>query len=140
MTCSNHTPGKFVDFTEDEIKAYLEELKKLILNNQYIISRREENDAFAYEYRIDSAKEREILLNLQYSDFCYAASNYNTKPEFANEILYVFCIKYELDHWGTSEVVEVYIKTNLTQTRTGNDFIIVISLHKLNNPIKYLFR
>lgn len=90
MTCSNQESGKYVDFTEDQIKEYLEQLKKLILGGQYIIYRRDEND--------------------------------------------------ELDHWGNSEVVEIYIKTNLTQTRTGNDYMIVISFHKLNNPIKYLFR
>lgn len=138
MNCSNQELGKYVDFTEDQIKEYLEQLKKLILSGQYIISRREENDAFAYEYRVDTAKEKEILLNLQYSDFCYAADNY--KPEYAHERLYVFCKEYELDHWGNSEVVKIYIKTNLTQTRTCNDCVIVISFHKLNNPIKYLFR
>ena len=138
MGGNNTETGKFTDFTIDDIKDYLGELKKLILVNQYTISRREENDAFAYKYRINTIKEKEILLNLQYTDFCYAAANY--KPEFAHEKLYVFCKEYELDHWGTSDVVEIYIKTNLTQSRSGSDFIIVISFHKLNNPIKYLFR
>jgi len=138
LSGNNQETGKFIDFTIDDIKDYLAELKKLILSNRYIISKREENDAFAYEYRINTDKEKEILLNLQYTDFCYAAANY--KPEYAHEKLYVFCKEYELDHWGTSEVVEIYIKTNFTQTRSGRDFMIVISFHKLNNPIKYLFR
>jgi len=132
------TSGKYLDYSIEEIKEYLEELKRLISNNQYTISRRDENDAFAFEYRIDSAKGIEILLNLQYCDFCYAATNY--KPEYAHERLFVFCKEYELDHWGNYEMVEIYIKTNLTQMKNGNDYIIVISFHKLNNPIKYLFR
>lgn len=140
LAYSNQTPGKLVNFTKDDIKDYLEELKKLIMDNQYIISKRDENIAFAYEYRIDTAKEKEILLNLKHSDFCYAAVNYNTKPEFAHEKLYVFCKEYELDHWGNPEIIDIYIKANLTQTRKGNDFMIIVSFHKLNNPIKYLFR
>ena len=45
--------------TIDDIKDYLAELKKLILSDQYIISKREENDAFVYEYRIDTGEEKE---------------------------------------------------------------------------------
>lgn len=138
MTCNNNDPGKYFDFTEDNIKQYLDLIKKLILCGQYIISKRDENDAFVFEYRIDTAKEKEILLNLHYKDFCYAAANY--KPEYAHERLYVFCKEYELDHWGNSEEVLIYIKTNITQSRSGNDYMIIISFHKLNNPIKYLFR
>jgi len=138
LTRNNNESGKYVDFTEDNIKQYLDQIKKLMLCGQYIISKRDENEAFMFEYRIDTAKEKEILLNLNYRDFCYAAANY--KPEYAHERLYVFCKEYELDHWGNSEEVLIYIKTNITQSKSGNDYMIIISFHKLNNPIKYLFR
>ena len=137
MSENNLENGKLTNFSIDDIKNYLAELKKLILNDRYYISPRDENDAFIYEYRVDSDKEKEILLNLQYTDFCYAAPNY--KKEFAHEILYIFCKEYELDHWGSFEKVCIYIKTNLTQTRNGSDTMIIISFHRLNKPIKHLF-
>lgn len=138
MSGNNQQTGKFTNFTIDEIKDYLAELKKLILDGQYIISPREENDAFGFEYRIDTAKEKEVLLNLQYTDFCYVVAN--RKPGYEHERLYVFCKEYELDHWGSLELAEIYIKTNLTQTRSGTDFMVVISFHKRNKLLKYLFR
>lgn len=137
MDSNSQESGKYTKFEKREIRDYLDELKKLVQSNRYTISRREENDDFAYQYRIDSNKAKEILLNLHYNDFCYAVAN--VKPAYAHERLYVFCKKYELDNWGNLEIVEIYIKTNITLTRSGNDFIIVISFHKLNQPIKYLF-
>lgn len=130
--------GKYTYFSQDEIKDYLDEIKKLILSDRYFISVRDENDAFIDKYRIDTDKEKEILLNLQYIDFCYAVDN--KKPEYSYEKLYVFCKEYELDNWGDLELANIYIKTNLTQTKSGSDLIIVISFHELNKPITYLFR
>lgn len=138
MDCNSQESGKCTDFTQNDIKDYLDQLKKLILSNRYTVSNRVENNDFAYEYRIDTDKEKEILLNLHYSDFCYTAAN--KKLEYAHERLYVFCKEYELDNWGTLEMVEIYIKTNLTQTRSRNDIVVVISFHRLKKPIKYLFR
>lgn len=131
------TSGKIIDFSIDDIQAYLEEIKKLILNNKYSVSLRSENDAFMSKYRINTAKIKEIMLNLQYRDFCYAAAN--RKPEFAYEQLYIFCKEYELDDWGDFETIKIYVKTNLTQLRNGNDFVIIISFHELEKPIRYLF-
>jgi hypothetical protein len=137
LDCNSKELGKYTDFIQDEIREYLKELKKLVLGNQYIISKRDENDAFIYDYRIDSNKEKEILLNLKYMDFCYAAAN--IKPGYEHERLYIFCKEYELDNWGDLETVEIYIKTNMNKTRSGIGFIAVISFHKLNKPISYLF-
>lgn len=134
----NHNPGKITDFSADDIKDYLEEVKNLISKNKYSLSPREENDEFTYKYRLKSAKIKEIMLNLQHLDFCYVAVN--RKPAFAHERLYVFCKEYELDHWGEFETIKIYIKTNLTQLRNGDDFVIMISFHELKQPIKYLFR
>jgi len=137
LDCKSQESGKYTNYTESEIKEYLEELKKLIQRGQYSVSPREENDSFAANYRIDTEKEKEILLNLNYKDFCYAVAN--RKPEYSYERLYVFCKEYELDNWGSIELVNIYIKTNLMQTRSGKDFVVVISFHKLNKPIKHLF-
>jgi len=133
----NHNPGKIIDFSADDIKEYLDEVKNLISKNKYHLSVRDENENFTDEYRLNGAKIKEIILNLHYKDFCYAAVN--RKPEFAHERLYVFCKEYELDHWGEFENVLIYIKTNLTQLKNGEDFMILISFHELKQPISYLF-
>lgn len=132
---------KLLDFTPKDIKAYLKDLKNLILENKYTISRnanREENKKFVEDYKIDSRKEKEILMNLEYDDFCYAVNNKN--PKFAFEVLYIFNKEYELDRWGELVSVDIYIKTNKTQTRTGEDIMIIVSFHERNMPIKYLFK
>lgn len=132
---------KLLDFTPENIKAYLKELKNLVLENKYTISgnaNREENKKFVEDYKIDSRKEKEILMNLEYDDFCYAVNNKN--PKFAFEVLYIFNKEYELDRWGELVSVDIYIKTNKTQTRTGEDIMIIVSFHERNMPIKYLFK
>jgi len=132
------TTGKLIDFSIDDIQAYLEEIKKLILMDKYSVSLRAENDDFMSKYRINTAKIKELMLNLQYRDFCYAAPN--RKPEFSYEQLYIFCKEYELDNWGDFETIKIYVKTNLTQLRNGDDFVIIISFHELEKPIRYLFK
>ncbi|MCD4714063.1 MAG: hypothetical protein K8R73_12330 [Clostridiales bacterium] len=132
---------KLLDFTPDDIKAYLKKLKKLVLDNKYTISRnsnREENIKFMEDFRIDSKKEKEILMNLEFDDFCYAVTNKN--PKFSHEILYIFNKEHELDRWGELISVDIYIKTNKTQTLSGEDIIIIVSFHERNKPIKYLFK
>jgi len=141
LNSSNSEPQKHINFTPEQIKAYLSTFKKLILEDKYTIAKNEnrnENTESMENYKIDTKKEKEILLSLEFDDFCYAVDN--KKPKFAHEQLFVFCKTRDLDNWGELETVEIYIKTNLTQTRRGDDFIIVISFHKLNNPIRFLFK
>mgnify|MGYP001451722670 CR=1 FL=1 len=132
---------KYTDFTPEAIKCYLTKFRRAILDDKYIISKnknRQENIDFIEDYKIDTKKEKEILLDIQYDDFCYAVDNDN--EEFAHEILYIFCKCQELDFWGTLEIVDIYIKINMTQTRRGDDYVIIVSFHKRNKPIKYLFK
>jgi hypothetical protein len=141
LSSANIEPQKHIDFTEKQIKDYLVEFKKVVLSGKYTISindHRTENKAFTEDYNIDSNKEKEILLSLEYLDFCYVVDN--IKPEYAHEKLYVFCVSRELANFGQLETVEIYIKTNLMKTRKGNDFVVVISFHKLNKKISYLFK
>lgn len=141
MSTGKRETRKYVVFTPEEIKKYLDDLRRLVLDGMYVISKnenRQENNDFIEEYKIDSKKEKEILLSLQFDDFCYAVDN--EKEEFAHERLYIFCKEYELDNWGSLESVEIYIKTNITKTRRGEEYMIVVSFHKRNKPITYLFK
>lgn len=133
--------GKHTNLTPEDIKTYLRKFRKLIIDGKYTISQnnnRKENIDFIEDYKIDSKKEKEILLDIQYDDFCYAASKTNKGLE--HEILYIFCKCQELDYWGTLENIDIYIKINVVETRKWDDFAIVVSFHKRNKPIKYLFK
>ena len=141
MSSKKQNPQKFINFTPDEIKEYLDKFKKCVLEGRYSISQnenRQENIYFIEDYKIDTKKEHEILLGLQFDDFCYAVENDNI--DFAHEVLYIFCKQHELDFWGTLETVDVYIKVNMIETRRGDLFSVVVSFHKRNFEVTYLFR
>ena len=132
---------KYTNLTPDEIKSYLAKFRKSILDDKYAIAQNEnrrENIDFIEDYKIDTKKEKEILLGIQYDDFCYAVDNDN--EEFSHEVLYIFCKRQELDYWGTLENVDIYIKINMTQIKNGDDFVFIVSFHKRNKSIKYLFK
>jgi len=141
LSSNNQNLEKLTEFNVEEIKEYLVEFKKCILEGKYSISlnpNRQENIDFIEDYHINTKKEREILLGLQFDDFCYAVQNDN--PDYAHEVLFVFCKQHELDSWGALEIVDIYIKVNMTETKSGNIMSFVISFHKRNFEIKYLFR
>lgn len=132
---------KYTNFSKKEINEYLGTFKMLISDGCFSIAlnkNRQENIEFMEDYNINSEKAKEILLSLDVLDFCYAVDN--EKEEFAHEILYVFCKEFDLDNRGDIETVEIYIKSNITKTRGGKDTLIVISFHKKNKEITYLFR
>ena len=78
------------------------------------------------------------MLGLQFDDFCFAVENDNI--DYSHEILYIFCIQHELDFWGTLHTVEIYIKVNMLETRGGELFSVIVSFHKRNYKITYLFK
>lgn len=132
---------KYTDLTPYDIKAYLSKFRRFILDGKYSIAQnenRQENVDFIEDYKTDTRKEKAILLGIQYDDFCYAVDNNN--EEFCHEVLYIFCKCQELDYWGTLESVDIYIKINMTQMRNGDDFVFIVSFHKRNKPIEYLFK
>lgn len=132
---------KTLNFTPDQIKEYFDKFRKCILEARYSISRNnnwQENIDFIEDYKINTKKEQEVLIGLQFDDFFYAVENDN--PDFPDEVLYIFREQHELDSWGTLETVEIYIKVNMIKTRSGDLFSVVVSFHKRNYKIKYLFR
>jgi hypothetical protein len=140
LSQSNRTTQKYTNFTSKEIDEYLEKIKKCVRENKYSISlngNRNENKEFIEDYRIDTKKEKEILLSLTHKNFCYAVDN--TNPKYPNEKLYVFSTRCQLENWGLIESVNIYIKTNKLRVKSGEDIVIVISMHKLKRAIKFLF-
>ena len=129
------------DYTEEDITKILETIKECIRNNNYTIAmneNRQENINFINEYNIRSDRQKSILLQLQTDDFCYTLRN--TKIGYEYEVLYVFVPQVNLfDADGIEATVDIYIKINIIDMPRGNR-VAVISFHKPNKSIDYLFR
>ena len=138
LVSNKHEPQKHVDFTEKEIKEYIQALKLYIKSSKYSISiNRKKNMDFIEDYKIDTQKEKEILLSLTYKDFCYAVDN--KKEKYFHETLYVFCKRRKLGYWGSLRTVDIYLKTNIVETSKGEQLYIV-SFHEKEKKLQYLFR
>lgn len=129
------------NYTKEEIDIVLDKIKNCIFRNNYTISlneNRKENIDFINEYNISSDKQKSILLQIKTDDFCHALQN--TKPGYEYEVLYVFVPKvllFNVD--GIEEIVDVYTKFNIIDM-PNKSRTVVISFHKRNKPIDYLFR
>lgn len=129
------------NYTSEQIDAILDKIKDCVVNNKYTIAlneNRQENVDFINEYNIRSDKQKSILLQLRTEDFCHTLQN--TKIGFEYEVLYVFVPQVQLFNAdGEEETVDIYTKFNVIDMSNGGRTI-VISFHKPNKPIDYLFR
>lgn len=131
-----------ISYTWDQINKILDCIKKCVNENRFIISKnenRQENIDFINAYNLNAKKQKEILLGLRTEDFCHTLQN--IKKGFEHELLYVFCPRVKLYNFDdiTEELVDIYIKFNLIESDNGNR-VIVVSFHKRNKPINYMFR
>lgn len=129
------------NYNKDDIDRILKIIKECVESNKYTISineNRQENIDFINEYNIRSDRQKSILMELKIEDFCYTLQN--TKIGYKHEILYVFAPRVNLfEAQGTEVTVDMYIKINIIGT-VGGDRVVVISFHRRNKPIEYLFR
>ncbi len=119
----------------------LSRIRSCVEKGRYSISlneNRQENTDFINEYNIRKDKQRAILMQIQTEDFCHTLQN--TKVGFEQEILYVFVPQVQLFNAdGEEETVDVYTKFNIIDLPSGSRTV-VISFHRRNKPIDYLFR
>ncbi|WP_242984101.1 hypothetical protein [Clostridium putrefaciens] len=112
-----------------------------MVNRRFTISKnehRQENIDFINEYNIRSERQSSILLQIQTEDFCHSLKNVNLG--FDHEVLYVFVPQVQLfNAEGKEEMVDVYAKFNIIDMQNGSRTV-VISFHKPNKTIDYLFR
>lgn len=129
------------NYSKEQIEAILVKIHECVRINRFTISRndnRQENIDFINEYNLRSDKQASILLQIHAEDFCNSLQNTNTGYE--HEILYVFVPQVQLfNSAGEEETVDVYTKFNIIDM-PGGSRTIVISFHKRNKPIDYLFR
>lgn len=129
------------NYNKDDIDRILKIIKECVESDKYTISineNRQENIDFINEYNIRSDRQKSILMELKIEDFCHTLQN--TKVGYEHEILYVFAPQvYLFEAQGTEVTVDMYIKINIIDT-AGGDRVVVISFHRRNKPIEYLFR
>lgn len=129
------------NYSREEIKDILSKIKECISTGKYTISlneRRQENIDFINEYNIRSDRQKSILMQIEVEDFCHSLQN--TKSGYEYEVLYVFVPQVQLFNAdGEEETVDVYTKFNILDLPSGSRTV-VISFHKRNKPIDYLFR
>lgn len=127
---------KYVNFTKEEIEEYIKQMKQLVQKNKFKISdvNREKNINFINKYNLSLKKRKEMILELDVLDFCYAVDDYKSK-----DMLYIFSKEYELDNWGTYEKVNVYIKIDIKKI-SSMEYAIIISFHEREKNIKFLFK
>ena len=129
------------NYTREEIQNVLYKIKTCVSSGKYTISlneKRQENIKFINEYNIRSDKQKSILMQIEVEDFCHTLQN--TKPGYEYELLYVFVPQVELYNAdGEEETVDIYTKFNIIDLPKGNRTV-VISFHKRNKSIDYLFR
>ena len=129
------------NYTHEEIDAVLAKIKSCVVKNRYTISlneNRQENICFINEYNLRSDKQKSMLMQIQTENFCYSLQN--TKIGYEYEVLYVFVPQIQLFNAdGEEETVDVYTKFNIIDLPSGSRTV-VISFHKRNKPVDYLFR
>ena len=128
-------------YTREEIDSILVKIKSCVEKNRYTISlneKRQENIDFIDEYNIRSDKQKSILMQIETNDFCHSLQN--SKVGYEYEVLYVFVPQVQLfNAEGVEETIDVYTKFNIIDLPSGSRTV-VISFHKRNRPIDYLFR
>ena len=129
------------DYSEEQIKNLIKIIKDCVRENRYTISLEDnkvENIQFIEEYNINENKRVNILFYLDYKDFCYGLQNLKDGIEQNN--LYIFCVQKELYNIeDKKELVDIYFKFNII-CNEAEEYRILVSLHKRNKPITYVFK
>lgn len=125
-----------MNVTREDVANYLKEVQAAVKEGRYQISPRQKNQELYFDYVFHEGDEKEILLSLRVDDFSEAVQNNHEK--YPDEILYIFGKDVGLmPRFGQGvETVSLYIKFN----KLANQYVIVISLHKQEYPLKYPFK
>lgn len=133
------------NYTRYEVEEILFQIKECVRNDRFTISRnenRQENVDFINEYNIRSDRQKKILIQLQADDFCHSLPN--RKVGYRQEVLYVFVPQVRLCNVdGEIETIDIYTKFNvilMSGSLPASHRMVVVSFHKRNKPVNYLFR
>lgn len=110
-----------------EAQKFLERVRSLLATNEFQVSRRGKNQEFLEKYKIKDQKIKEMLYALNSTD-CIAIEP-NNNPRYCDAMVYKFIKVYELDYFGDTCNVTVYIKQYIVEEKTY-DLVMVISFHE----------
>lgn len=82
-------------YSKLEIEDLLEEIKSLIQSKSYMIStgeNREKNEEFIFEFDLNDEKICELLMQIEYSDFCKCLHPYDISRN--HEDYYLFAPEF----------------------------------------------
>ena len=129
------------DYREEQIMNLIESIKDCVRENRYTISLEDnklENIQFIQENNINEKKLINILFDLDYKDFCYGLQNLKEGMEQNN--LYIFCKQRELYNIiGKKELIDIYLKFSMI-CNESEEYRMLVSMHKRNKPITYVFK
>lgn len=129
------------DYTKEMITNLIDIIKECALQDKITVSlegSRVENLQFIEEYNINEEKLVEILSQLVKEDFCYGLKN--MQDGVVHNDLYVFCpVKDLYNIKGEEESVDIYMRFNMIQS-DEEPYRMLVSLHKRNKPITYIFK
>jgi hypothetical protein len=137
-------PQIYTNFKEEDIQEYLNIVIKLINEGKRTLNVTKNNEIrlknkkFMRRYSLKEKNIDNLMKSLTTKDFCYAIDEEN--EEYADVRLFIFCKEEELDHFGTKEAVDVFIKLKIDKLEDGSDIVLYISFHKRERSITYLFR
>ncbi len=125
-----------MELTRDEVKLYLRDVKKSVIEGRFQISPRTKNKSLYIDYVFSEERCKQIILDLDVNDFSDAV--HNDHPQHPEEILYIFGKEVLLlpKQGGGEEKVSLYIKFN----KLTDLYVIVISFHKQDYPLTYRFK
>ena len=124
--------------TKEEVALYLTEVFAAVRTGNYQISPRTKNQEIYVDYVFTEADAERVILSLTTEDFSEAMQNDYTRHK--DEILYIFGKDVKLlPRYGNTvdeETVSLYIKFN----KLSGGYVFVISLHKQEYPLVYMFK
>ncbi|MFM1615255.1 hypothetical protein AB6P00_04800 [Streptococcus mutans] len=129
------------EYSEQEIKDVLNQIKFLVSKNRFIIStgkNRQKNDEFADEFNLDTSKRKKLILKIEVHDFCDCVQSPN--PYRNHDDYFIFGPQFTLeDFLGDKRSVQVYAKFVLAASQTSGLKTIVVSFHEAERPLSYYF-
>lgn len=122
--------------TRSDVEQYLSEVFSAVNAGNYQISSRGKNQDIYMDYVFTEEDAKNVMLSLTADDFSDAVQN--DHPNHPEEILYIFGKDIILmPRYGDSEeTVSLYIKFN----KLVNQYVIIISFHKQEYPLRYKFK
>ena len=112
-----------MNITRSEVENYLADVRTAVKEERYQVSSRDKNRELFIDYVFTEDKRKEV---------------WNDHPQHPEEILYIFGKDILLmPRFGKEEEkISLYIKFN----KWSNSYLIVISFHKQEYPLKYKFK